>query len=397
MTDSPIDAPPTPDPAASSSVPVVQHARRRSSWPWLVLLLAIAAGALWFWDAQKRLAVAERSSSEWQQIADELRGRQLEVDRELEVLRDRQRTIDSRLTDTASGQRVLRNEMLGIGERAALLEEALTRLAESRQEGAQALLLDEAEFLLLMGEQRMALAGEGVINGYASTLRTFQLADSALAGLQDPLYAPLRQSLAQEIAAMQSAPAGFGPVARVRIEALLADLPTLPAPSAREESTDGGQSRLAVLLGQLVTVRRLDEAGAPIDPLLRSANIAALTLQLRLALVALDRGDLQEWEAARQRALTAFTSLFDQTHSGVATHAASLRSLTPETSTSAPAIGNTLRELRNLRATRRLGERARNAPPALDTEIPASVTGVEDSLPTKGPTAVEPEAAVEVE
>ncbi len=343
-------------------------------WPWLILLLAVASAGLWFWDAQKRLAIAERSNDEWRQIADELRGRQLEVDRELEGLRDRQRSIDNKLSDSASGQRVLREEVLGIGERAALLEDAIARLAQTRQEGAQAMLLDEAEFLLLTGQERFLLFRDA-----SAAVHAFSLADAALGGLQDPLFAPLRLTLAQEIAALNALPADPLPLARSRINALLAELDMLPPPPKDAAIGADNSSRLLALLGQLITVRRLDEAGAPVDPLLRGAQLTALRLRLQLALAALERGDVAAWNASLKSVEADLKTLFEATDSRVVAHLQALTGLQSPASSPPASVGATLRELRGLRATRRLG--------SVQTPFAPAAAAIVDSTGIPAPSA----------
>jgi len=399
VTDSPIDVAPNNQSAEVRPATPAPKRARRSGWLWLLLVVAAAVAGLWSWDAQKRLAIAERSNGEWRQIADELRGRQLEVDRELEGLRDRQRSIDGKLTDAASGQRVLREEVLGIGERAALLEDALNRLAQTRQEGAQAMLLDEAEFLLLTGHERLLLFRDA-----GATVRAFSLADGALGGLQDPVFAPLRLTLAQEIAALKALPADPLPLARLRINALLSELATLPAPLQDGESDAGSSSRLLDLLGQLITVRRLDEAGAPIDPLLRSARQTALAMRLQLGLAALERGDSSAWAETLKAVETDLNSLFEPSDARVIAHVQALRGLEPQNATPPAAIGATLRELRGLRATRRLGEaQPLSAPLPPATADIESASSQASAVPLATPAepapepSVEPSPAVEVE
>jgi len=415
VTDSPIDVAPSSHSAEVQPVTPPPKRARRIVWPWLILIVAIGAAGLWFWDAQKRLAIAERSSDEWRQIADELRGRQVEVDRELEGLRDQQRSIDNKLSDAASGQRVLREEVLGIGERAALLEDGIARLAQTRQEGAQAMLLDEAEFLLLTGHERLLLFRDA-----GAAVRAFTLADAALGGLQDPVFAPLRLTLAQEIAALNALPADPLPLARSRINALLAELDTLPSPLQDAAIGADSSSRLLELLGQLITVRRVDEAGAPVDPLLRGAQLTALRLRLQLGLAALERGDAAGWSASLTAINADLTTLFEATDSRVVAHQQALAGLQSPTPSPPASVGATLRELRGLRATRRLGSVQlpltpaatagvdSTASPAPSTALPEASVGeaaaaaeqspdVEQSQDVEPGTAVEPSPMVEVE
>ena len=55
---------------------------------------------------------------------------------------------------------VLRDELLGIGQLAALLEDGVSKLADPDRHGAQSLRLDEIELLLGIGQQRLRLADD---------------------------------------------------------------------------------------------------------------------------------------------------------------------------------------------------------------------------------------------
>ncbi|MFX5611008.1 hypothetical protein ABTD85_21515, partial [Acinetobacter baumannii] len=62
----------------------------------------------------------------------------------LDALRRDQRATSQRLQDAATTNRVLRGEMLGLSQRSALLEENLAKLADSANQGRQAVQRDEA-------------------------------------------------------------------------------------------------------------------------------------------------------------------------------------------------------------------------------------------------------------
>jgi uroporphyrin-3 C-methyltransferase len=367
--------------------------RRRRVWPWLLLLIAIGAAAGGIWLSQQRAERADRTQMEWQQVADELRGRQTEVDRSLDALRARQQTTLERLDDVAASQRVVRGELLGISERSSLLEDALTRLAQSRQEGAQAMLLDEAEFLLLTGEERASL-----FNDPASAIRAFALADSALASLDEPIYATVRPTIAAEIASLRRLPADRRAPLRAslsRVESELRQLPTTG--DAGDKGAD--KSRIAELLGQLVTVRRLDEAGAALTPLARAARMDTIGLQLRLALSAYESGDHPGFVNGINAAVAMAEPLFDDDNQPAQAALSQLRELSAAAAPiEMPALGAALAELRGLRAMRRIGggsatERLsaaeRSAAPATSSAAPAA------AQPPKSEPAAAPKPEVE--
>src|SRR3546814_3609415 len=67
------------------------------------------------------------------------------------------RQMGERIAANASAQRIIRDDLLGIGERAALLEDAVNRLADPEIASTQSLRLDEAELLLVMALERLDL------------------------------------------------------------------------------------------------------------------------------------------------------------------------------------------------------------------------------------------------
>ena len=120
-------------------------------------------------------------------------------ERRVDALRRDQRAQGQRLQQADATNRVLRDELLGIGQRAALLEDSITKLADPDRHGAQALRLDEVELLLTQGQQRLSLSGD-----LDSARRAYALAAGVLDGVDDPAYLSLRQTLAQERAALDA-------------------------------------------------------------------------------------------------------------------------------------------------------------------------------------------------
>ena len=78
----------------------------------------------------------------------------------VDPLRRNQRAIEQRLDAATATNKLLREEVLAVAERAGLLEEAIARQAEQRLRGELLLKLNEAEFLLLMGAERLRLFGD---------------------------------------------------------------------------------------------------------------------------------------------------------------------------------------------------------------------------------------------
>ncbi len=184
----------------------------------VLVLAVVAALALGFgWRAwQSRLA-------EQQQAEDTRAQRWMAMEQTLEALRRDQRAANQRLQDAAATNRILRDEMLGLSQRGALLEETVERLADTERHGAQALRLDEVELLLNQGQQRLALAGD--LDG---ARRAYALAAGALQGIDDPAYLNLRQTLVQERNALDALGAGPQHVLGAQLDAFISRLQRLP-------------------------------------------------------------------------------------------------------------------------------------------------------------------------
>ena len=248
----------------------------------LVALLLAAAGVFgWrYWQAgeQQRQSLAEQQRAA--------------LDARVESLRQLQRTQAQRLQQAEATNRVLRDELLGIGQRAALLEDSVSKLADPDRHGAQALRLDEIELLLGIGQQRLRLDDD--IDG---ARRALALAAPLLDGLDDPAYLNLRQALAQEQAALEA----LGADPRIHANALLEQIaagidsatPVKPAPSLREPWYQR-------LLGRIVHRRPTAAAGLDQRPD-RDAALAALQVEFSLARAAVERRDVAGLQQALAR------------------------------------------------------------------------------------------------
>lgn len=236
-----------------------------------LLLLAVAGGSGWRqWQAQQ--AAIEAAAREQREA----------LDLRIDTLRKAQQGQALRLQQAEATNRVLRDELLGIGQRAALLEDSLSRLADPDRHGAQSLRLDEIELLLGIGEQRLRLAGD--MDG---ARRALALAAPLLDGIDDPAYLSLRQTLAQERAATE----GLGADPRVRAYALLdALMAGLAAADASGSAAPVRASWLERLLGRVIQVQPTAGAGLRQRPD-REAALAALQVEATLARTAIERRD----------------------------------------------------------------------------------------------------------
>ncbi|MFC0676483.1 uroporphyrinogen-III C-methyltransferase [Lysobacter korlensis] len=311
--------------------------QRRAWWPWLLVLVlggALAVGA-WFWrthDARQQARLRE---------ADQRLGA---LEQRLDAMRRDQRAQYQRLQHADATNRVLRDELLAVGQRAALLEDSVQQLAAAGQSGAHGLRLDEAELLLTFGLQRLQVAGD--VEG---ARRAYALASDVIESVADPTLVSLRQTLAQERAALADPAAEPRRKVLARLTALGDALADEPAPAQAADA--GPQPWWRRALSRIVRIRRSDaKPGIPADQ--RGAARAALQLELTLARAAVERRDAAAYRAALQRAEEWLIRLWSDSPTR-RRHQAELRSLAAtRLSPAFPTLGSTLVQLQQLRPAR---------------------------------------------
>jgi uroporphyrin-3 C-methyltransferase len=317
---------PTSNPAPTRRSPAVL-------WLLFALLVAFAAWRGWaWWQARQQAAGAAQFDTQQQLGALEAR---------LESLRREQRSQAQRLQQADATNRLLRDELLGLGQRAALLEDTVSKLADPDRHGAQALRLDEVEMLLGVAQQRLQLAGD--LDG---ARRAYALAAGMLNGIDDPAYLSLRQTLGQERAALDALGVDPARAAAAQLDVLSARLARLPEPAATAPGHGPWWQRL---LGRVVDVQPSDRAQlrAPAE---RAAAMDALQTELTLARAALERRDTTAWRAALARAERWLPRLWADTPQLRAQRNALAALRTHSLALPLPMLGSTLGQLRTMRA-----------------------------------------------
>ena len=326
------------DPTDSVSIPpsTAAAARRGSSvWLWLVVLALIGAGGWYGWRQWQQREVSEReAAADGAQRLDALEQR-------VDGLRTNQDAQNRRIVQADSTNRVLRDELHGIGQRAALIEDSVSKLADPNRHGAQAMRLDETELLLTLGQQRLQIAGD-----LEGARRAYILAGGVLDGIDDPAYLSLRQTLLQETAALKEL--GIEPrmQAMAKLDALAQslNLPQDTAKPAVAEPAPWWQRAFGTLIETQPVNRTV--ASHPAD---RAAALAGLQLEISLARAAAERHDADGYKIALKRAeqwvqrLSAPSPTQDKQLASLRELAAMPLSLT------VPTLGTTLQQLRQLR------------------------------------------------
>ena len=321
------------DPDAPSDAPIAP--RRRAPVGWLVLLLLVL-GAAWGWHAWQTRVATDRAAE------DDAAHRITALEARLETLRREQRAQSQRLQQADATNRLLRDELLGIGQRAALLEDSVSKLADPDRHGAQALRLDETEMLLGMAQQRLRIASD--LDG---ARRAYALASGTLDGIDDPAYLSLRQTLAQERAALDAAGADPARDAATRLDAFEQGMATL----STTRSPTGGEGRRwwERIASRLVEVQSGDGTQLR-NAADRSAGLDALRIELTLARAALERRDTAAWRAALGRADAWLPRLWPDSPA-LRGHRKTLQALRAQSlAIASPVIGSTLAQLRSMRA-----------------------------------------------
>jgi uroporphyrin-3 C-methyltransferase len=297
-----------------------------------LLLVALLAWQGWrMWQAREGRLQAQAQEADQRVSA---------LEQRIDALRRDQRAQTQRIQDAAATNRVLRDEVLGLSQRGALLEDTVSRLADSARHGPQALRLDEVELLLGQGAQRLALAGD--VEG---ARRAYALATGVLEGVDNPRLLNLRQALDQERAALERV--GPGPRAAVAedLAEFAAVLPTLPRETLPEAAARPAWQRA---LAPLVDIRP-SRGELAVSPGERAAGEAALQVELSLARAALERGDTAGFRSALGRVRTWLPRLWPESaplrQRRQALDAMLEAPLQPEI----PELGTTLEQLRALR------------------------------------------------
>lgn len=331
--------PASPPPATTPPVAPPTSPASPRNWPATGLfLLALAAGAGWLWHvAQERAEREARVEAEAAQQRDALQSR-------IEGLRRDVRSHGQRLQQADATNRVLRDELIGMGQRATVLEDQVAKLADASREGAQALRLDEAELLLTLGEQRLRLAAD--LDG---AQRAYALAAGVLQGVDSPSALNLRQALAQERAALDALDADPRIAALAGLDAFARALPPDDAAPAQGVDVDAAAPWWERVLARLVQVRRADEALA-VSAHDRAAARIGLELELSLARTAAERRDADAYRAALLRADAWLPRLWPGGGSGRRGELERLRAL--PLAPDLPTLGSTLALLRAQRAGR---------------------------------------------
>lgn len=302
----------------------------------MLLILLLAGAGAYGWKQWQTRSQRERTETEIEQQLSA-------IDDRIGAIRRDQRAQVQRLQQADATNRVMRDELLGIGQRAALIEDTVAKLSDPDRYGAQALRLDETELLLTMGQQRLTIAGD--LDG---ARRAYVLAGQVLDGVDDPAYLSLRQTLQQERAGLEAV--GIEPRVQAMAELDAFAQTMTAAPPQPAGATGRGAPWWRRAFGHLIDVRPSERAVA-VQPADRLAALAGLQLEISLARAAAERRDATGFRAALARADGWLTRLWPESPE-LQRQRARLKAIAARPlSLAIPTLGSTLQQLRQLRAS----------------------------------------------
>lgn len=316
----------------SPDLPARPH--RTSAFAWLLLLLVLPVAAWLGWQAWQAQS-AERHATAAVQLQ-----RLAALEERMSAVRRNQQAQGKRMQQAEATNRVLRDELLGVSQRAALLEESVQRLAGPVEGGVQALRLDDIELLLAQGQQRLLLSAD-----LDAARRAYALAARLLDAVTDPGYLDIRQVLVQERAALDALGDDPRVVALARLDVFAAGLDSLPSRSPPRAAPAAGEAWWKRLAARVVDVRRSD-ARLAVAPAEHAAGVATLRLELALARTAAERRDAGGWRAALTRAEAWLPRLWPDSPA-LQARLGEVRALGPlPLAVTLPTLGSTLQQLR---------------------------------------------------
>lgn len=328
MTDSP--PPPTPE-------------RARPHTGLLVLVVALLSALVYF--AYTRLLKTPQGATQMQPelSIEALDRRLLAAEQALAALQAERRTLQQRLDESTDRNNLLRDEMLGISERAGLIEDSIRELGAGARNTQETLRVGEAEMLLGIARERWLLSGD-----LSGTIQAMELAAAAITGLKGTQWLNLRQTVAQELAAFRAVEADPRAIARGELDALEDLLPQLPKAVANAPVGKADGNGFRQLLDALVQIQPTGQQNL-ISPSERQAALTALRLEIGNARVALQLHQDAEFKRSVMRIEQWLTRLYAPTPALQERRARLRATAAAPLSVSVPLSGSSLLELRRLK------------------------------------------------
>ena len=275
--------------------------------------------------------------------AEALDRRLLAAEQALAAVQSERRNLQQRLDESSSRTSLLRDEMLGISERATLIEDSVRELGAGGRSVQESLRVNEAEMLLGMSRERWLLSGD-----LSGTIHALELAANAIGGLKGPQWLNLRQIMAQELAAFRAIETDPRAIARGELDALEDLLPQLPKANGSAPAAVSNEQGIKRLLNALVQIQPTGQQNL-ISPSERQAAQTALLLEITNARMALQLRQDSEFKRSINRIDRWLTRLYAQTPALKERRERLRASATAPLNIPVPLSGSSLLELQRLK------------------------------------------------
>ncbi len=252
----------------------------------LTLLIVLAGAAYWRYFKQPNSSPSIDTSPE------ALDQRLLSVEQSLAQLERERSNLQQRISDSSNRTNLLRDEVLGVTERAGLIEDSIRELSRSERSAQDSLRLNEAELLLIIASERWQLSGD-----LPGTLQATELASQAISTLKDPQWVNLRQTIAQELLAFRA----LGPdpllTAKGELDALETALPQFAPATGQASTAQSSEYGAKRLLNALIRIQPTGQQTL-ITPSDKHAAKTALELEMASARMALNLRNSADFKAS---------------------------------------------------------------------------------------------------
>jgi len=263
----------------------------------LLALAAVAFGGWQWWQHREARQAGARTTAQLQKQVAALQS----------ALHDNATSREQNRQALDAANEALQHRLEGMAERVHSLESAVASLARHSQQGRRAMLLDQAEMLLRMGQARYALFDDA-----AGALEAYTQASDVLAGVDDPAYAGVRRSVdaaRKRLAATHPASREADLATLAHLRGIIGQLPIKSLDAKTAEQPQGFWQRVWHALSTAVVVRRVDRSPQDLADARLTRRLVALDVaQAEAARLAWNDA---AYRAALTRVAQSLETLFD--------------------------------------------------------------------------------------
>ena len=268
--------------------------RKQSNYAfWIIFIVCIGLLAGMGWFAWREWGAFQKQQQSTSSQANE---HLVLLEQRFDALRRSERSLSQRLQQSEKTNRILRDELLGITQRAALIEDNVAKISDPQSHGIHALRLAQLENLLDIADERLILA-----NDVEGSRLAYTYAQRLLASIDDPRYISLQQTLTQEKSSLEALQQSPRAVAAGRLATLQATLPALPDMTAAKAAPTATTGKWWERWFSKIIDVRPTQLNPNVEPNAQATGMAALRLDITLAHAAIERRNQADFLAALKR------------------------------------------------------------------------------------------------